>query len=331
MDILGLINTYIAVVENGSIASAARALGMSAAAVSQSITRLEAHLGVSLLSRTTRSMALTDSGTRYFERVRHIPRDVDLASQAAAVETTPRGSLRIATTTAFGHHVLAPLMPAFNKVYPHIDIELISTNRRVDHRVEGVDVSIRIEAQLNDQLIARHIASYPFVFCASPAYLERAGVPTTPENLKQHDCVVFRYPTDGRFLPWTFTVDGKRFEAKVNPSFICDDIDTIAQIAVHGGGITRLASFVAQPFIDSGRLLPLFESGSCHTTCAAPDPMNIYACVTERSALNAKVRAFIDFLERRAGTETHALAQAAISPRGEHKANVLNRLNTVGT
>ncbi|WP_418903629.1 LysR family transcriptional regulator [Pseudomonas syringae] len=201
MDILGLINTYIRVVENGSIAAAARAQGMSAAAVSQSITRLEAHLGVRLLSRTTRRMALTESGTRYFEKVRHIPRDVDLASQAAAVATEPRGPLCIATTTAFGCHVLAPLMPAFKEAYPHIDIELISTNRRVDHRLEGVDVSIRIEAQLNDQLIARRIASRPFVFCASPAYLDRAGVPTTPEDLKQHACIVFRYPTDGRFLP----------------------------------------------------------------------------------------------------------------------------------
>lgn len=308
MDILGLINTYIRVVENGSIAAAARAQGMSAAAVSQSITRLEAHLGVRLLSRTTRSMALTESGTRYFEKVRHIPGDIDLASQAATVETKPHGPLCIATTAAFGRHVLAPLMPAFKDAYPRINIELISTDRSVDHRLEGVDVSIRIEAQLNDQLIARHIASRPFVFCASPAYLDRAGMPTTPEELKQHTCLVFRYPTDGRFLPWTFVLNGSRFEAKVNPGFICDDIDTIAQIAVNGGGIARLASFVAQPLIDSGRLLPLFEPGNRNAACAEPEPMHIYACVTERSAINAKVRAFIDFLEREMQSQSHVLA-----------------------
>lgn len=309
MDILGLINTYIRVVENGSIAAAARAQGMSPAAVSQSISRLEAHLGVRLLSRTTRSMALTESGTRYFDKVRHIPRDVDLASQAAAVAIKPQGPLCIATTTAFGRHVLAPLMPLFKDAYPDIDIELISTDRRVDHRIEGVDVSIRIEAQLNDQLIARRIASRPFVFCASPAYLDRAGVPATPEDLKQHACVVFRYPTDGRFLPWTFVINGSSFEAKVRPSFVCDDIDTIAQIAVNGGGIARLASFVAQPFIDNGQLLPLFESGSRNPTCAEPEPMHIFACVTERSALNLKVRAFIDFLEHEMDSEPDALAQ----------------------
>ncbi|MGX1278817.1 DNA-binding transcriptional LysR family regulator [Pseudomonas sp. F-14 TE3482] len=308
MDILGLINTYIRVVENGSIVAAARAQGMSAAAVSQSITRLEAHLGVRLLSRTTRSMALTESGTRYFEKVRHIPGDIDLASQAATVATKPQGPLCIATTAAFGRHVLAPLMPAFKDAYPRIDIELINTDRSVDHRLEGVDVSIRIEAQLNDQLIVRRIASFPFVFCAAPAYFDRAGIPTTPEELKQHTCLVFRYPTDGRFLPWTFVLNGSRFEAKVNPGFICDDIDTIAQIVVNGGGIARLASFIAQPLIDSGRLLPLFEPGSRNAACAEPEPMHIYACVTERSALNAKVRAFIDFLERAMQSQSHVLA-----------------------
>lgn len=298
MDILGLINSFIRVVETGSIAAAARAQGMSAAAVSQSISRLETHLGVRLLSRTTRSMALTESGARYFEKVRHIPRDIDLASQAATVATQPQGRLCIATTAAFGRHVLAPLMPGFSAAYPRIDVELISTDRRVDHRLEGIDVSIRIQAQLNDHMITRHIASRPFVFCASPDYLHRAGVPSTPEDLKHHACLVFRYPTDGRFLPWHFVRDGQRFEARVNPGFVCDDIDMLAQIAVNGGGIARLASFVAQPWIDSGRLLPLFEPSARQAAHAQSEPMDIYACVSERSALNTKVRAFIDFLEQ---------------------------------
>jgi len=298
MDILGLINTFIRVVDNGSIAAAARAQGMSPAAVSQSISRLEAHLGVRLLSRTTRSMALTESGARYFEKVRHIPRDIDLASQAATVATEPHGPLCIATTTAFGRHVLAPMMPAFKAAYPRIDIELISTDRRVDHRIEGVDVSIRIDAQLNDQLVARRIASRPFIFCASPDYLDRMGVPSSPEALEDHACLVFRYPTDGRFLPWNFVRNGKRFEAKVNPGFVCDDIDMIAQIAVNGGGIARLASFVAQPLIDSGQLVALFEADHRNAAWAEPEPMQIYACVTERSALNAKVRAFIECVEQ---------------------------------
>lgn len=298
MDLLGLINTFIRVVDNGSIAAAARAKGMSPAAVSQSVARLETHLGVRLLSRTTRSMTLTESGKRYFEKVRHIPQDIDLASQAAAIETKPQGSLCIATTAAFGRHVLAPLMPAFTQTYPDIDIELISTDRNVDHRLEGVDVSIRIEAQLNDQLIARKIASLPFIFCAAPAYLARAGIPKTPEELSQHACLVFRYPTDGRFLPWSFMVNGQPVNAKLNPELISDDIDIIAKIAENGGGIARLASFIAQPLIERGQLIALFTSYQGEKSDVAALPMNIYACVNERSALNSKVRAFIAFLEQ---------------------------------
>jgi len=297
MDVLGLIGTFIRVVENGSIAAAARAKGMSPAAVSQSISRLEAHLGVRLLSRTTRSMTLTENGKRYFAKVRHIPGDIELASQAAANETKPQGPLCIATTAAFGRYVLAPLMPAFKASFPDINIELISTDRNVDHRLEGVDVSIRIEAQLNDQLIARKIASLPFIFCAAPAYLERAGTPQIPEELSQHACLVFRYPTDRRFLPWTFLVNGEQINAKLNPSFISDDIDIIAKIAVNGGGIARLASFVAQPLIDSGLLRPLSWSDHRRESNIESLPMTIFACVTERSALNSKVRSFIEFLE----------------------------------
>lgn len=296
MDVLGLISTFIRVVENGSIAAAARAKGMSPAAVSQSLSRLEGHLGVRLLSRTTRSMTLTENGKRYFEKVRHIPDDVELASQAAAHVTKPKGPLCIATTAAFGRYVLAPLMPAFKTSFPDIDIELISTDRNVSHHLEGVDVSIRIEAQLNDQLIARKIASLPFIFCAAPAYLDRAGTPQTPEDLSQHDCVVFRYPTDRRFLPWSFMVNGQLVNAKLNPSFISDDIDIIAKIAVSGGGIARLASFVAQPLIDAGQLRPVYWSGYSESNVESL-PMDIFACVTERSALNSKVRAFIEFLE----------------------------------
>lgn len=298
MDILGLISTYIRVVEAGSIAGAARAQGLSAAAVSQSIARLEAHLGVRLLSRTTRRLAMTESGARYFEKVRHIPQDVEIAAHLATLASEPQGPLRIATTAAFGRHLLAPLLPAFKRTYPGIDIELIGSDRRLDHRLEQIDVSLRIRAQLSDSLVARRIASRAFVFCAAPAYLEQAGTPRTPEELQQHACLLFRYPTDGRYLPWRFVRAGQTFEAATRPGFVCDDIDMIAQLAVNGGGIARLADFVALPLIERGQLVSLFDAQSQGATVAQSEPMDIYACVSERSALSGKVRAFIDFIEQ---------------------------------
>jgi len=298
MDILGLISTYIRVVEAGSIAGAARAQGLSAAAVSQSIARLETHLGVRLLSRTTRRLAMTESGARYFEKVRHIPQDVEVAAHLATLASEPQGPLRIATTAAFGRHLLAPLLPAFKRTYPGIDIELIGSDRRLDHRLEQIDVSLRIKAQLSDSLVARRIASRAFVFCAAPTYLEQAGTPRTPEELQQHACLLFRYPTDGRYLPWRFVRAGQTFEAATRPGFVCDDIDMIAQLAVNGGGIARLADFVALPLIERGQLVRLFDAQSQDATAAQSEPMDIYACVSERSALSGKVRAFIDFLEQ---------------------------------
>lgn len=297
MDILGLISTYIKVVEAGSIAGAARGLGLSAAAVSQSLARLEAHLGVRLLSRTTRRLAMTESGARYFDQIRHIPQEVESAAQSATLASEPQGALRVATTAAFGRHLLAPLLPAFKRRYPGIDIELIGSDRRLDHRLEQIDVSLRIKAQLSDSLVARRIASRAFLFCAAPAYLAHAGTPRTPEDLQQHACLLFRYPTDGRYLPWRFEREGQVFEAATRPGFVCDDIDMLAQIAVNGGGIARLADFVALPLIEPGQLVPLFGAASQGATSAQSEAMDIYACVAERSALTGKVRAFIDFLE----------------------------------
>ncbi|UFH48156.1 LysR family transcriptional regulator [Pseudomonas sp. KNUC1026] len=297
MDMLNLINTFIRVVEAGSIAAAARAQGVSPAAVSQSLAKLEAHLGVRLLSRTTRHMALTESGARYYDQAQHIPNAVALAAQAAGAQSLPQGRLCVASTAAFGRHVLAPLMPAFAERYPGIAVELIGTDRRVDHRLEGVDLSLRIGAQLSEQLIALPLATRPFVFCAAPAYLARAGTPVTLVDLQQHACLAFRYPTDGRFLPWGFMQNGKRVEARINPAFICDDVDMIAQIAANGGGIARLASFVAEPDLRRGELVTLFDGTE------QPEPMQIYACVSDRSALNARVRALIGFLQERLGVD----------------------------
>ncbi len=298
MNIVGAIGSFVRVVETGSIAAAARALGISAAAVSQNVARLEAHLATRLLTRTTRRLAPTAAGTLYYERVRHIPRELDLARQAVGPGMDLQDRLRIATTPAFGRHVLAPLLPAFKARYPGLRIEVVGTDRRVDHVQERIDVSLRIQAQLADGLVAREIAARPFVICAAPAYLERAGMPAAPEDLRDHACLVLRYPTDGRFLPWGFVRDGERFDAAVNAEFISDDIDVLAQIALNGGGIARLASFVAMPLVEAGRLVALFAGDAAGAVPrAVPEPLRIYACVSDRAALTPKVRAFVDFLQ----------------------------------
>ncbi|WP_313460034.1 LysR family transcriptional regulator [Pseudomonas sp.] len=304
MDLLNAIRSFIKVAEAGSIAAAARNLGLSPAAVSQNLARLEAHLQVRLISRTTRSLSLTPAGTQYYERVRYIERDLALAEQAISTpEAEPQGRLCIASTSAFGRHILAPLIPAFSARYPALSIELLTTDRKVNHTREDVDVSLRITPQLEDHLLARRIARIPFTYCASPGYLARMGIPTTPEQLREHRCLVFRYPVDGRFLRWGFVRDGMRFEAQFGNVLISDDIDALTQMALNDGGITRLAEFIVKPHLASGALVPLFEYRDSRQVYAQTEPMDIFLCVADRFAMTAKVRAFTDYLRDCLGEE----------------------------
>ncbi|WP_338802271.1 LysR family transcriptional regulator [Pseudomonas sp. RSB 5.4] len=296
MNLLAAIASFIKVVEAGSIVGAAKTLGVSAAAVSQTLNRLETHLGVRLLQRTTRSMALTENGALYYEKVRRIAADLESAQSAiVSDESELQGRLSIASTSAFGRHVLAPLLASFAALHPRLLVELSTTNGKINHIQDGIDLSLRIKPQLEDGIVARRIVSLPFVFCAAPAYLAHAGVPQSPQDLQHHACLAFRYPLDGRFLRWGFLRNGERYDAPINATAISDDIDVLTQMAVNGAGVTRLAEFVAAPYLESGQLVRLFENlqGDAH---AYVEPMDIYACVQERAAMTPKVRAFMDYL-----------------------------------
>ena len=296
MNLLAAIASFIKVVEAGSIVGAAKTLGVSAAAVSQTLNRLETHLGVRLLQRTTRRMALTENGALYYEKVRRIAADLESAQSAIVSDGSElQGRLSIASTSAFGRHVLAPLLASFAALHPRLLVELSTTNGKINHIQDGIDLSLRIKPQLEDGIVARRIVSLPFVFCAAPAYLERAGMPQSPQDLQHHACLAFRYPLDGRFLRWGFLRNGEHYDAPINATAISDDIDVLTQMAVNGAGVTRLAEFVAAPYLESGQLLPLFDDLQGEAQ-AYVEPMDIYACVQERAAMTPKVRAFMDYL-----------------------------------
>lgn len=300
MDNLRGIESFVKAVETGNIAAAARLLGISPAAASQNIARLENQLGTRLLTRTTRSLRLTDSGELYYNRVHSLINELEKANDAvAALGGEPQGRLCVASTAAFGRHVLAPLAPEFNRRYSRIALEIITTDRSVNHIQEMVDVSIRIKQQLEDGLVARRIAAIPFVFCAAPAYLERMGRPETQEDLINHDCLMFRVPASGRILPWGFVRDGIRFDAPVNTTMVSDDIDVLARLAASGGGITRLAAFVARSYVERGELEEIFVPTSnnfSNSTHAIAEPLDVYISLRDRHELTPKVRVFIDFL-----------------------------------
>ena len=290
------IETFVKAVESGSIAEAARQLGFTAAAASQSIAKLERELGTRLLVRTTRSLALTDAGRIYYDRVRELTQQLESAHAALdEVRGEPQGPLRVSSTVAFGRDVVAPLLPGFVAAHPRISVDLVLTDDTVDHVRQAVDLSIRFRSQLAPGLVARRLAEVPMVFCASPAYLDRAGRPRKPEDLQHHDCLVFRVPHDGLVMRWAFVRDGLRFEPPVRQTLACNDIGALAEMAAAGGGITRLASFVANDLIAAGRLEPLFMDRAGRKAAIA-EPLEFYACYLERRDVPVKVRRFIDHL-----------------------------------
>ncbi|WP_297809375.1 LysR family transcriptional regulator [uncultured Methylophaga sp.] len=304
MDNLRGVENFVRTVELGSIAAAARALSISPAAASQNIARLEAALGTRLLTRTTRRLALTDAGEIYFQRVKGLLQELELAEQAvSALQGEVGGKLKVACSAAFARHVLAPLIPGFQKAYPQISLEVVATDRRIDHIQEGVDISIRIRQQLEDGVIARRLATVPLLFCAAPTYLEQAGCPDSPQALLQHDCLMFRIPVDGKIFPWAFIRDGQRYQPQVKATMISDDIDMLARIAMAGGGITRLAAFVAQPYIDNGQLIPLFNQEHGPEVEVEAEPLEFFFCMTDRYAKTPKVTALFDYLSQQLPAE----------------------------
>ena len=290
MDSLRGIESFVRSVEMGSIAAAARLLGISPAAASQNIARLERDLGVRLLQRTTRRLGLTDSGEVYFERVRHVVHELEAAATAvSALNDLPRGRLTISASVAFGRHVIAPLIPGFASLYPQLSVELVITDRAIDHIAEGIDISVRFAEQLEPSLIARRLVTVPMIICAAPDYLARRGHPQRPEDLVHHDCLLYRLATDGRLFRWTFLRDGTLYEPDIQARIISNDIDTLTSMVLAGAGIARLGAFIADELIDKGLVVPLFGNDAAHT------PFTFHACMLDRHSATPKIRAFIDY------------------------------------
>jgi DNA-binding transcriptional LysR family regulator len=299
MDTLRSIESFVKAVQGGSIAAGARLQGITPAAASQNIQRLEKSLGTRLLVRTTRKLALTESGEVYYSQVRDIVESLAKAQSAIdEFQGQPQGRIKIGCSVAFGRHVLMPLIPAFTRKYPNVSVEIILSDGNADHVSEDIDISIRFKQQLEPGLVARKIATVPVLFCASPSYLERKGIPKEPKELLEHDCLVFRVPVDGRLLNWAFLQDGLRYEPEIKPSIICNDIDSLGTLAIQGAGIARLATFIANAEIKKGSLVALFQPISSKSTSIQSDsvPLEFYACFRDKHAITNKVRAFVDYL-----------------------------------
>jgi len=285
-------DTFIRVVEAGSISRAADRLNVAKSAVSRRLKELEMHLGVELFHRTTRQMNLTDTGRAFYHQAVRILDDVLEAEIATSqAHGTLKGSLKIALPSTFGLMHMGPVINDFIKEHPHIEFDLDFNDREVDLIQEGFDLAIRIANLPDSSLIARRIATIKTVICASPDYLQQMGTPHSPEHLQEHQCLAYSLLRD--FEYWHLTdANGNDIKTKIHPYLKASTGEFLKDAAVEGNGIILVPTFIAYKEIESGSLVPLLKNYSSHQ-------INAYAIYPQTRHLSLRVRAFVDLLVKR--------------------------------
>ena len=283
----------------GSFVAAGRALGISASAVGKAVTRLEQELGVRLLQRSTRRIALTDEGRQFHERCRRILDDLDdartMVSQAAGA---PRGRLRVSVPIVT-YHLLLPLLPDFLERYPEIELDIDFNDRLVDLIDDSVDIAIRSGDLPDSRLVSLPLWHYRTVLCASPAYLARRGLPSRVSELDRHDGIRFRFPNSGRLLDWPLGTDEHGSEPpalRLRRSLVFNNMEAVRGAALGGLGIGCMPDFLVREPLKSGALRLVLELD--------PRPSGRFRAVWPSSRhLSPKVRVFVDFLRERLRAE----------------------------
>jgi len=280
---------FVRVAERGSFAAVALEIGLTASGVSKSITRLEDRLGVKLLHRTTRKLVLTQEGETYLGRAREILAAIEAAeADVSALRGRPQGLLRINTGTAFAKYRLAPLLLGFREAYPHIDLALSVSDRRIDPIAEQVDITVRVGPLDDSDLIARPVGIVRRVIAASPTYLARHGTPQHPSDLRAHNCLLLKgFSEQAR---WPMVERGQKSTVAVSGNIQCDSADLLTDFALAGLGIVRFGDFLGEAAVAEGRLIPLL------TTYHDPTPTPITALVLPGRNALPRVRAFLDYL-----------------------------------
>jgi DNA-binding transcriptional LysR family regulator len=292
MENLSGIVAFVHTAEASSFVGASQRLGLSASAVGKSVARLEQHLGVRLLQRSTRRVSLTEDGEPFYERCRQI---LDALSEAESMmlqaNATPRGRLRVSLPT-IGYRFLLPILPEFAERYPQIDLELDFNDRLVDVIEGGFDAAIRSGELPDSQLMARRLGPFRFVLCASPAYLQRRGVPLVPADLAQHACLRFRFPTSGKLQAWALRGLPDDAAAQFPSALTCNNMEALRAAAELGLGIAYMPDFLAREAIRAGTLRSVLAGHLAHAgQFSVVWPSN--------RQLSPKLRALVDFLSER--------------------------------
>jgi DNA-binding transcriptional LysR family regulator len=284
------ISTFVEVVARGSLSAAARAEGIAPAMIGRRLDALEGRLGVKLLQRTTRRLALTDEGAVFLEDCQRILAEMEEAESAVAERSGhAKGHLLVSAPAGFGRQHVAPLLPSFLAEHREVTINLNLNDRIVDVVGEGVDVAIRIASLSDSNLVGVKLADNARVVVASPGYLKRHGTPRTLDDLARHNCLAIS--SEGSQRGWTFRDNGKTVTLKVPGNMVCNDGEVLHDWALGGRGLAWRSMWEVGAQIAAGKLVTVLDQ------YAAPGN-DIYAVFAQRRHLPLRIRAFVDFLRR---------------------------------
>ncbi|WP_085626686.1 MULTISPECIES: LysR substrate-binding domain-containing protein [unclassified Pseudomonas] len=292
MDSLNGILAFVKTAESLSFVSAARAMGISASAVGKNVARLESSLKVRLFQRSTRKVSLTAEGQLFYERCRRILDDLqDAEAMLSHAIQAPRGRLRVSLPT-IGYRFLLPLMPAFRKAYPEIELEMDFNDHLVDLIDDGFDVVIRSGGLADSKLMSRKLGPFRFVLCAAPTYLARKGRPQTLADLERHDCLRYRFVTTGKIMDWSLGADPEITQLRLPTVLTLNNMEAMLMAAVDGHGIAYMPDFLVRESVRTGALESLLDA---HTS----DQGQFWALWQSSRHLSPKIRVFVDFIAER--------------------------------
>jgi DNA-binding transcriptional LysR family regulator len=288
---LGSIELFVKAAELESFSAAAAVMGVTPAAISRSVARLEERLSVQLFARTTRQVRLTDDGRVYADRCRNALAELQDAERIlSGRQAEASGDLRISLPTTYAHHRILPLMPAFMARHPDISIEVNIDNRNIDLIESGYDLAIRLGDPDENRLIARKLEDAALGVFAAPSYLAAAGTPHKLIDLAKHRCIDFVMPSTGKPLPWRFVEEGKAVAFKVNAQLRCShDVLGCISYAAAGGGLYQTYDFIAAERVRTGELVEVLKPWR-----GAHRPF--YLIYPQNRHLSSKVRVFIDYV-----------------------------------
>lgn len=290
------VGVLAAVVEGGSFARAADALGLSRSGVSRAVSRLEARVGVQLLDRTTRSVSLTDEGRRLYSEVAPLLIGIDqavVATSGAAVAV--RGRLRVNVDAFFSSLLLSPILPEFLAIHPEVWLDIIAKDQLGDLVADGFDVAIRFGIPPDSSLVARKLLETRTITVASPSYIQGYGRPESPPDLARHSCIRVRdYQTGQPIEEWAFIQGNKIERVRISGRVMVAEFGTMLGACMEGVGIARVKAIGVRRQIEQGALVEVLPTWSGNS-------YPLYALHASRNLPPAKVRTFIDFVHDRIG------------------------------